>query len=134
MRISDWSSDVCSSDLLISPIEEDETPGDEDRTRGNPELRNEKAWGVDVGYERSLGSRGIFGVNFFYRDITDLIEHVMIEDLGDGNLYTPRNIGDGQTWGVELDFSAQLTAFRSDERRVGKECVSTCRYRWWPYH
>src|SRR3546814_14937406 len=23
---------------------------------------------------------------------------------------------------------------RSDERRVGKECVSTCRYRWWPYY
>src|SRR3546814_16599697 len=23
---------------------------------------------------------------------------------------------------------------RSDERRVGKECVSTCRYRWWPAH
>src|SRR3546814_14894823 len=23
---------------------------------------------------------------------------------------------------------------RADERRVGKECVSTCRYRWWPYH
>src|SRR3546814_19937573 len=22
---------------------------------------------------------------------------------------------------------------RSEERRVGKECVSTCRYRWWPY-
>src|SRR3546814_17949543 len=105
MRISDWSSDVCSSDLLISPIEEDETPGDEDRTRGNPELRNEKAWGVDVGYERRLGSRGIFGVNFFYRDITDLIEHVMIEALGAGNLYTQRNIGDGQTWGEDLDFS-----------------------------
>src|SRR3546814_2090448 len=35
----------------------------------------------------------------------------MIEDLGDGNIYTPRNIGDGQTWGVELDFSAPLTAF-----------------------
>src|SRR3546814_11577924 len=25
-------------------------------------------------------------------------------------------------------------SFRSDERRVGKECVSTCRSRWWPYH
>src|SRR3546814_16650225 len=25
-------------------------------------------------------------------------------------------------------------AERSEERRVGKECVSTCRYRWWPYH
>src|SRR3546814_17243632 len=23
---------------------------------------------------------------------------------------------------------------RSEERRVGKECVSKCRYRWWPYH
>src|SRR3546814_17363741 len=22
---------------------------------------------------------------------------------------------------------------RSEERRVGKECVSTCSYRWWPY-
>src|SRR3546814_19199585 len=27
-----------------------------------------------------------------------------------------------------------LEAKRSDERRVGKECVSTCRSRWWPYH
>src|SRR3546814_17973837 len=26
------------------------------------------------------------------------------------------------------------TALRSDERSVGKECVSTCRYRWSPYH
>src|SRR3546814_9718530 len=25
-------------------------------------------------------------------------------------------------------------ARRSEERRVGKECVSTCRSRWWPYH
>src|SRR3546814_15204595 len=23
---------------------------------------------------------------------------------------------------------------RSEELRVGKECVSTCRFRWWPYH
>src|SRR3546814_20590387 len=26
------------------------------------------------------------------------------------------------------------TFWRSEERRVGKECVSTCRYRWSPYH
>src|SRR3546814_9142814 len=25
-------------------------------------------------------------------------------------------------------------AWRSEERRVGTECVSTCRYRWYPYH
>src|SRR3546814_13063648 len=30
--------------------------------------------------------------------------------------------------------SRGLTAFRSEERRVGKECVSTCRSRWSQYH
>src|SRR3546814_13926774 len=29
---------------------------------------------------------------------------------------------------------ARLIAIRSEERRVGKECVSTCRSRWSPYH
>src|SRR3546814_11611598 len=29
---------------------------------------------------------------------------------------------------------AQAFAERSEERRVGKECVSTCRSRWSPYH
>src|SRR3546814_15445237 len=30
--------------------------------------------------------------------------------------------------------SAGLMRMRSEERRVGKECVSTCRYRWSQYH
>src|SRR3546814_9062658 len=31
--------------------------------------------------------------------------------------------------------AARISAFvRSEERRVGKACVSTCRYRWSPYH
>src|SRR3546814_15260492 len=30
--------------------------------------------------------------------------------------------------------SATIAYHRSEERRVGKECVSTCRYRWSPYH
>src|SRR3546814_12903388 len=30
--------------------------------------------------------------------------------------------------------SFAVFAFRSEERRVGKECVSTCRSRWSPYH
>src|SRR3546814_19394206 len=34
----------------------------------------------------------------------------------------------------EFDFAAVEIAERSEERRVGKECVSTCRYRWSPYH
>src|SRR3546814_16674536 len=38
---------------------------------------------------------------------------------------------------VPLEASALANAVvfqRSEERRVGKECVSTCRSRWWPYH
>ncbi|MGF7147108.1 outer membrane receptor protein involved in Fe transport [Sphingomonas zeicaulis] len=97
---------------LLSPFEEEESPGDEDVTIGNPALKNERAWGVDVGYERRLGMSGIVGINFFYRDIKDLTELVRIadSDMG-GNVYTPRNIGDGQTWGMEIDFSAPLTVF-----------------------
>src|SRR3546814_1101373 len=44
--------------------------------------------------------------------------------------------------GEELSFTAErpadqlalIEALRSEERRVGKECVSTCRSRWSPYH
>src|SRR3546814_14486027 len=32
------------------------------------------------------------------------------------------------------DYEAVKAEFRSEERRVGKECVSTCRSRWSPYH
>src|SRR3546814_14235231 len=32
------------------------------------------------------------------------------------------------------DLTKRLTLYRSEERRVGKECVSTCRSRWSPYH
>lgn len=93
---------------LISPVTQLESPGDDDTTTGNPLLRNQTAWGVDVGYERRLPGNGIFGVNFFYRDISDLIELVAIADNGDGSDYTPRNIGDGRVWGVEFDLSTPL--------------------------
>src|SRR3546814_19431239 len=36
--------------------------------------------------------------------------------------------------GVWLERLAQRQLGRSEERRVGKECVSTCRSRWWSYH
>src|SRR3546814_2400940 len=75
MRISDWSSDVCSSDLA----EFDEVV-----------LRDEAA-------------------HF----------EILIREFG------------GRV-GV-LDHR-RLVARRSEERRVGKECVSTCRSRWSPYH
>src|SRR3546814_3749636 len=36
--------------------------------------------------------------------------------------------------GVPLAITVQCFQQRSEELRVGKECVSTCRSRWWPYH
>ena len=57
----------------LSPAFLDGEYGDNDFI-GNPFLKPETAWGIDVGYERRLGAAGVFGVNVFYRDITDLIE------------------------------------------------------------
>src|SRR3546814_17152464 len=90
MRISDWSSDVCSSDLLdLHRLH----PG------GGIVLR------VEQRLERGIAAR---------------------------RLETGRDPDPGQ-----LPFLAQRVALRgqsSEERRVGKECVSTCRSRWSPYN
>src|SRR3546814_2851385 len=40
----------------------------------------------------------------------------------------------GMTGIFGTPIAAILLALRSEERRVGKECVSTCRSRWSPYH
>jgi outer membrane receptor protein involved in Fe transport len=54
---------------------------------------------------------GIFGVNVFYRHVEDIVE---LSDIGpspidpNGSLYTPINIGDGFTWGIEFDASTPL--------------------------
>jgi outer membrane receptor protein involved in Fe transport len=80
---------------------------------GNPDLDPETAWGFDLGYERRLGRTGVAGINFFYRDVTDLIEVVNTTAEGSEGpgtfIYTAENAGDGTVWGVEFDFSAPLT-------------------------
>lgn len=60
---------------FILPLTLEGEYGDNDFT-GNPLLEPERAWGIDVGYERRLGRRGVVGVNVFYRDVQDLIELV----------------------------------------------------------
>src|SRR3546814_5915654 len=83
MRISDWSSDVCSSDLLFRPrglaqhVEAVAVPGRTIARAPRQRLFDRPA------------------------------EHIM---------------------------AAKERHRRSEERRVGKECVSTCRSRWSPYH
>src|SRR3546814_6092688 len=87
MRISDWSSDVCSSDLRLWcqwPVHE--------------------ALNVQVHF-------------FLNKFVVKLLTTTILK---------PRqNL---------VRAHAKTGATRSEERRVGKECVSTCRSRWSPYH
>src|SRR3546814_11758984 len=49
-----------------------------------------------------------------------------------GGVFTaPSSVIQGSSYN---NVGAAFAAVRSEERRVGKECVSTCRSRWWPYH
>src|SRR3546814_12565555 len=106
MRISDWSSDVCSSDLVggfadvarqAEPvlaghhdIEDDEI----DRIGREP-----RACGIRIA--RLRDAKALFFKEFGER----LANRALVVDEQ-----------------------------RSEERRVGKECVSQCRSRWSPYH
>src|SRR3546814_15366056 len=99
MRISDWSSDVCSSDLV-------EVDGVDDAGQVRVGLDDAAHGGGE------LLAEGLGG--FLLRPLERLAA------AGHG----PAGFG----WQVVADQR------RSEERRVGKECVSTCRYRWSPYH
>src|SRR3546814_12119502 len=97
MRISDWSSDVCSSDLRAIALDPEMVMYDEPFTGQDP-----ISMGVLMRLIQSLNrSLGITSV---------IVSHDVEEVLS------------------IADFA------RSEERRVGKECVSTCRSRWSPYH
>src|SRR3546814_2751193 len=82
MRISDWSSDVCSSDLGA-------------------------AWKKTS------------------REGRDYISVKLDDPSFPAPVYATLS---------ETDTVGEYALIRSEERRVGKECVSTCRSRWSPYH
>src|SRR3546814_3354429 len=97
MRISDWSSDVCSSDLqFVQPS----------------------------GIGRSHDGAGPIVVA-----VGVIAEQIIFYYL-DG----PED--DSQSRGPIVPVVVVLATddVRSEERRVGKACVSTCRSRWSPYH
>src|SRR3546814_12691956 len=107
MRISDWSSDVCSSDLLIS----------------RPHVKGLDVILVLVEQAYRLGQR------IAPEWIAQLAR---AHDLDDSSfavihLQVNRFLERGAYIFQFVDHAA-----RSEERRVGKECVSTCRSRWSP--
>src|SRR3546814_19893421 len=120
MRISDWSSDVCSSDLDERGIE----PAG--RGRGNPEQviavaarRSDKIVDphvlIEIRARRPAIAPAVGGGGIFPRNIAVEPRHIDFEH---------REIADIILVGGES----------SEERRVGKECVRTCRSRWSPIH
>jgi iron complex outermembrane recepter protein len=95
----------------ISPATLIEELGDND-LRGNPLLRPETAWGGDLGYEHRVGRTGVIGVNFFYRQVNDLVEIASTGVTGSAGgtalVLQPRNAGKGKVYGVEFDLSTSL--------------------------
>src|SRR3546814_20622185 len=77
----------------------------------------------------------------FYEEESKAVFTNLAYDLGGG---LKVNVGFRYTWGkingctaigsTSEAVASEAECIRSAERRVGKECVSTCRYRWSPYH
>src|SRR3546814_10862546 len=94
MRISDWSSDVCSSDL-------------HPRLGRRYLLRNHQKVAI------ADASRAIIG-------------GFNVED----EYFMPDHPESWHDYGVEVEGPSIAHLARSEERRVGTVCVSTCRSRW----
>ncbi len=94
----------------LVPHERRDEPREGRSTIGNPSLQYELANGVDLGVEQKfLAHEGTWGVNLFYRNIRHLIESIEIDD----DLFQPRNLDEGNVWGIELDFGAPLTMIKA---------------------
>src|SRR3546814_16406573 len=109
MRISDWSSDVCSSDLL--------------------EARTDKGRQIDLVDHKHVRT-GYAGPTL----ARDLVPRRHVDDI-DGDVGQLGTEGSRQIVAAAFDQDqVERRKGRSEERRVGNECVSKCRSRWSPSH
>src|SRR3546814_13323179 len=97
MRISDWSSDVCSSDLFLDSVEYDVIPA----------------------------KIAVHRLERFSSDTPIMVELETNWEIKLFHLFSLVGLQSNGEQGGEL---------RSEERRVGKACDSTCRYRCSTYH
>src|SRR3546814_12934678 len=100
MRISDWSSDVCSSDLGMT---------------------------VSPGPPRQLRA-AIVGAG-----MAGILATIKLRERGIECTVFEKANRVGGTWRDNSYPGLACDVPRSEERRVGKECVSTCKSRWSPY-
>src|SRR3546814_20542069 len=119
MRISDWSSDVCASVL-------------EDRVGqagADPPALAVLAPGQQFVAAGALApiveSVDVDKQTLWRRSLVEFDDETVGAAVAELNRYSATQIGVADS---------RVAAIRSAERRVGKECVSTGRYRWYPYH
>src|SRR3546814_13710212 len=106
MRISDWSSDVCSSDLVVA-ISDDAA---------------DRRWIGALRIAESAADAELQAVAALHDQCA---EHA-------GVLAAPGRMPDPPRLGILVGpvLDQVVAAIRSEERRVGKECVSSCNFRW----
>lgn len=75
--------------------------------QGNPDLRPELAWGLDVGYERYGEAEGFFGMSAYMRRIQDVVRDRIFNDNGTW-VVTPANSGDARVVGAELEAKGRI--------------------------
>src|SRR3546814_14685733 len=90
---------------------------------------------ADGGVALGVGSRveGANAIALGAGSLADRDDAVSVGSAGNERQVTNVAAGTQDTDAVNLE-QLQEVAKRSEERRVGKECVSTCRSRWSPYH
>src|SRR3546814_17026205 len=118
MRISDWSADVCSSDLLRQSRGKPGPAADARRLAARIALAEDDivdALGVDAAF---LDKRA---------------DHGGAEIARGERRERAAEFSDGGPDGRDDRYAAQFHK-RSEERRVGEECVGPCRSRWSPDH
>src|SRR3546814_11361554 len=132
MRISDWSSDVCSSDLphIIGII--------------TPDMVERVGKALPLGEMLpEIGETAIERVAPRIDDLRILQDQVNEPGIAPviGQLVDIKRLSGlalharaFEKFRPQFGKASGRHFGRSEERRVGKECVSTCRSRWWPYH
>src|SRR3546814_14887686 len=146
MRISDWSSDVCSSDLYVGTVCASYAVEMMNKVRraltiGGPTFIHSldpcpKGWDYDPMLSHELGElaieTGIFplyevedGVVKYYGKTKAIVDGRKRKPVRE---YLLRQGRFAHFTEEDLDyFQSTVNEMRSEERRVGKECVSTCK-------
>src|SRR3546814_20199931 len=128
LRISDWSSDVCSSDLTVveragaASTRADQPPAKQRATFAAPRRHHRR---VACLCGAAFLSGAVFSLR--HRKVSPPMARIVMKFGGTSMA------GIERIRSVAARIKREVEA-RSEERRVGNECVSTCRSRWSPYH